>query len=105
MTQVFVNLIGNALKFSAGVPDPRVEVSARRARGEWLVTVADNGPGFDPAQGERLFQPFARLHGAVEGSGLGLSIVRRIVERHGGRVWAEARPGAGASFGFALPVH
>ena len=105
MTQVFVNLIGNALKFSASVPEPRVEVSACRERGEWLVTVADNGPGFDPAQGARLFQPFERLHGDVEGSGLGLSIVQRIVERHGGRVWADARPGAGARFGFALPAH
>jgi signal transduction histidine kinase len=104
MTQVFVNLIGNALKFSASVPEPRVEVSACCERGEWRVTVADNGPGFDPAQGERLFQPFERLHGDIEGSGLGLSIVRRIVERHGGRVWADAKPGAGARFSFALPA-
>lgn len=69
-----------------------------------VVEVRDNGLGFDPAHAERLFQPFSRLHGRqFEGSGIGLTIVRRIVERHGGRVWAEGRPSEGASFFFRLP--
>ena len=104
--QVFVNLIGNALKFSQGRATPTVRVHEARSQGpQVVVEVSDNGPGFDPAQAAQLFQPFKRLHGReVAGHGIGLSIVRRIVERHGGRVWAEGRPGEGASFFFSLPA-
>lgn len=104
LRQVFINLISNALKFSSSRPDTEVRVRARHAAGEIVVEVRDEGVGFDAARAAELFRPFGRLHGAdFVGTGIGLSIVRRIVERHGGRVWAEGRPGAGASFFFALP--
>ena len=76
----------------------------QQEEGELVYFVRDNGMGFDPAYAGQLFEPFRRLHspGEVEGSGLGLAIVRRIVERHGGRVWAEAAPGKGAAFFFTL---
>lgn len=103
LRQVFVNLLGNALKFSAGVAQPRVEVGVRSDGGTPVLYVRDNGVGFDPALAQRLFEPFQRLHGAqFQGSGVGLSIVRRVVERHGGRLWAEASPGQGATFCFTL---
>lgn len=104
LRQVFVNLVGNALKFCRHAARPEVRVQAARSTDEVVVEVRDNGPGFDPALASELFQPFRRLHGGeVEGHGIGLSIVRRIVERHGGRVWAEGRPQQGASFFFSLP--
>jgi signal transduction histidine kinase len=104
LRQVLVNLLGNALKFSAAAPSPRVEVGMRPdAAGTAVFTVRDNGVGFDPAAAERLFQPFQRLHGGqFQGSGVGLSIVKRVIERHGGRLWAEAAPGQGATFCFTL---
>ncbi|MFO1338577.1 MAG: HAMP domain-containing sensor histidine kinase [Burkholderiaceae bacterium] len=102
---VLTNLVGNALKFSAGQASPRVSIGALQGAHEVTVFVRDNGPGFPPEQAERLFQPFVRLHGQrFAGHGVGLSIVRRAVERHGGRVWAEAQPGAGACFYFSLPA-
>lgn len=102
--QVFVNLIGNALKFSHQQARPEVRVRPAQAGESVVIEVRDNGPGFDPARAEELFQPFRRLHGGeFEGSGIGLSIVRRIVERHGGHCWAEGRPQEGASFYFSLP--
>lgn len=108
LRQVFVNLIGNAIKFTQGNPAPRVEVSARRdagaGAGGWIFTVRDNGVGFDPDRADDLFKPFARLHEArYVGSGIGLTIVKRIVERHDGRAWAEAPEGGGAAFHFTLP--
>jgi signal transduction histidine kinase len=106
MRQVFVNLIGNALKFTSHLDGPRIEVRAHRQGDEWVVAVADNGRGFDARRAGDLFKPFTRLHGGdVEGSGIGLTIVRRIVERHGGRVWAESPEGGGARFCFSLPPH
>jgi len=105
LAPVFVNLIGNALKFVQGQAAPRVQVSARQVPGELVVSVQDNGIGFSTSQAQRLFEPFVRLHGRqFDGSGVGLSIVRRAVERHGGRVWAEGRPGEGATFHFSLPA-
>jgi signal transduction histidine kinase len=69
------------------------------------VTVSDNGVGFEASAAQMLFEPFARLHGTkFEGTGIGLTIVRRIVERHGGRVWASGKPGVGAAFSFTLPA-
>jgi signal transduction histidine kinase/CheY-like chemotaxis protein len=103
LRQVFVNLIGNALKFASAGSSPQVEVGATLEQGRTVFFVCDNGVGFSSAQAERLFQPFQRLHGArYEGFGLGLSIVKRIVERHQGRIWAEGRPGQGASFHFSV---
>lgn len=105
LQQVFVNLVGNAIKFAATQPHPEVRVRSDQARGEIQLEVRDNGPGFRPEQARQLFQPFKRLHGSeIEGSGIGLTIVRRIIERHGGTCWAEGRPGDGASFYFSLPV-
>ncbi len=103
LRQVFVNLIGNACKFAADAAQPAVVVGhVPRADGDAFF-VRDNGVGFSEADTERLFKPFQRLHGArFEGSGVGLSIVRRIVDHHGGRVWAEGAPGAGATFWFTL---
>lgn len=103
LRQVFVNLIGNALKFSRDAAEPRIEVGSRRDGDDTVLFVRDNGIGFARDDAERLFEPFNRLHGPhYEGSGVGLSIVKRIVERHGGRVWAESEPGRGATFCFTL---
>ncbi|MFN0185091.1 MAG: sensor histidine kinase [Aquabacterium sp.] len=103
LRQVFVNLIGNALKFSNGRPGAEVRVGARPAPGGPQFYVRDGGIGFDTQAAEGLFRPFQRLHGAAyEGTGVGLSIVKRIVEHHGGRVWAEGSPGRGATFWFSL---
>ena len=103
LRQVFVNLLSNAWKFTQGMPEPAIEVG-------WLATssayfVRDNGVGFESGSADKLFMPFSRLEGAqrFEGSGVGLSIVQRIVQRHGGRIWAEAAPGQGACFCFTLP--
>jgi len=100
------NLIGNAWKFTANAPDPHVEVGAEQRDGETVFFVRDNGAGFDMAYIERLFTPFQRLHSEREyaGTGIGLATVRRIVERHGGRIWAESELGAGATFFFTLPA-
>jgi light-regulated signal transduction histidine kinase (bacteriophytochrome) len=104
--QIWINLIGNAVKYSAKRPDPRVEVTGR-SEGELSVyCVKDNGAGFDPRYADKLFKVFQRLHTEEEfgGTGVGLAIVHRIVARHGGRTWAEGRPGEGASFWFSLPA-
>ncbi len=102
---VFVNLIGNAVKFTAQSEAPRIEIGARHQEsGATTVYVKDNGPGFAPEAASHLFEPFVRLHASkFEGHGVGLSIVRRAISRHGGRVWADAHPGLGACFYFALP--
>ena len=101
---VLRNLIGNAIKFSRETAAAKVSVSGSTTADEVVVCVRDNGVGFEAQAATRLFQPFRRLHdGRFEGSGVGLSIVRRAVERHGGRVWAESEPGKGAAFYFSLP--
>jgi PAS domain S-box-containing protein len=101
---VLSNLLGNAAKFTRHVEQPVVQVRVRPSHGRLCVTVEDNGAGFDPALAGRLFAPFGRLHGGDEfsGTGIGLSIVQRIVERHGGTVSAHGRPGEGARFEFTL---
>lgn len=105
MRQVFVNLLDNALKFTEHVPEPRIEVQAEARDNEWLLSVRDNGPGFAPDQAQQLFKPFTRLHGTrFPGHGIGLTVVRRIVERHGGRIWAEGQVGGGATISFSLPA-
>jgi PAS domain S-box-containing protein len=102
--RVFRNLISNALKFRGEDP-PVVNVSAERMAGEWVVSVRDNGIGIDPAKAGRIFEVFQRLHSQEEytGTGMGLAICKRIVERHGGRLWVEPAPGGGSAFRFALP--
>jgi signal transduction histidine kinase len=103
LRQLYVNLIGNALKFSREVATPRVEVGFLLHEGQTLLFVRDNGVGFASEAAPQLFTPFARLHsGQFEGTGVGLSIVKRIVERHQGHIWAESAPGQGATFYFTL---
>ena len=105
LRQVWANLLSNALKFTSDEPAPTIMVDGRQADGEAVYTVSDNGPGFDMRHAGKLFQVFERLHGGeYEGSGIGFAIVRRAVEAHGGRVWAESTPGHGATFSFALPA-
>ncbi len=103
LAQLFQNLIGNAIKF---VPDrrPEVRVSSERDGSGWHFTVSDNGIGIDSQHVERIFSVFQRLHGRGEypGSGIGLAICKRIVERHGGRIWVESTPGEGSSFHFTI---
>ena len=103
LRQVFVNLVGNARKFAREASTPRIEIGhAATAHGDAFY-VRDNGVGFAPAEAQRLFKPFERLHGTrFEGFGVGLSIVRRIVDHHGGRAWAEGVPGQGATIWFTL---
>ena len=101
---VFQNLLGNALKFTRGVADRRIEVGAETVDGETAFFVRDNGAGFPADRADRMFQMFQRLHSTdqFEGTGLGLAIVERIVHRHGGRAWAEGAVGEGATIRFTL---
>ncbi|MFW6102714.1 MAG: sensor histidine kinase [Chloroflexota bacterium] len=101
---VMENLLDNALKFTTASAEPRVSVGVERKESEEVFFVADNGVGFDMRYADRLFTPFQRLHSADKfpGVGVGLATVRRIVRRHGGRIWAESEPGHGACFHFTL---
>ena len=103
LTQLFQNLVSNAVKFNAS-DRPRVAVTAQRAGSMWEFAVADNGIGIDPAHFDRIFQVFQRLHtrDTYEGTGIGLSVCRKIVERHGGTIWPESAKGQGATFRFTL---
>ena len=98
-------LLANAWKFSARANPPRIEVGCRKENNETTIWVKDNGVGFDPAHAHRLFQPLQRLHRADQfaGSGVGLAIVKRVIDRHGGRVWARNLDEGGACFAFVLP--
>ena len=106
LRQALINLLGNALKFSRHAAQPLVRVTAELREGGVRVAVQDNGVGFDAARSHDLFTPFKRLHGQgeFEGTGLGLTLVQRIVERHGGRVGADSQLGHGATFWFWLPA-
>jgi light-regulated signal transduction histidine kinase (bacteriophytochrome) len=106
LRQAMLNLIGNALKFTSRRTDARIEIGVTQEQGGPTVYfIRDNGAGFDPTHAAKLFGVFQRLHQESEfpGAGVGLAIVKRIIERHGGSVWAEAAPGKGATFYFTLP--
>ena len=101
LRRVFQNLLSNAVKF--GLRDgPRVRLSAEREGAAWRFTVADNGPGIASEDRERAFAMFERLGARQTGTGIGLAICRRIVERHGGRMWVDEAPEGGAAFHFTI---
>ena len=106
LVQLFQNLIGNAIKYRGEKP-PQIHVSVCREDGNWRVAVRDNGIGIEPQYAERIFEIFQRLHTADQysGTGIGLAICRKIVERHGGRIWVESQAGMGATFHLTIPAH
>jgi PAS domain S-box-containing protein len=105
LTLVFQNLIGNSIKYRKPDETPKIKITAERQGENWLFCVRDNGSGFEQEHAERIFGYFKRLHGRdIPGTGIGLAIVKRIIERHGGHVWVESQPGNGASFFFRLPI-
>jgi signal transduction histidine kinase len=105
LTQLFQNLIGNAIKFRPAGVAPAIHVGSRRDAGQWLFWVKDNGIGIAPEFQEKVFQIFQRLHTRRQypGTGIGLAICKKIVEQHGGKIWIESAPGQGSTFHFSLP--
>ncbi len=105
LAQLFQNLLGNAIKFRSEAP-PKIHVDARRDGDCWQFSVSDNGIGIDPKFQNEIFEVFRRLHtrGQYGGTGIGLAICKKIVDRHGGRIWVESQPGQGATFHFTLPT-
>jgi len=104
LTHLFENLIGNSIKYR-GAATPTIHISAARAKEGWLFSVRDNGIGIDPADADFVFGMFKRLHGKeTPGTGIGLALCRKVVERHGGRIWVESEAGRGAAFKFTIPT-
>ncbi|WP_372894937.1 ATP-binding protein [Stieleria sp.] len=105
LTQLYQNLVSNALKFTDEV-SPTIQISVTQNEDHWVLGVRDNGIGMKPEYAERIFQPFQRLHnrGEYEGTGIGLSICKKTVQRHAGEIWVESEPGQGAHFRFSLPI-
>lgn len=106
LTRLFQNLTGNALKYRSPDRSPEVRIESHRRGAFWAFTIADNGIGIDPAHYERIFMIFQRLHthGSYSGTGIGLAVCKRIVERHGGEIWVDSIPGEGSRFHFTLPA-
>jgi light-regulated signal transduction histidine kinase (bacteriophytochrome) len=106
LQQVVTNLVGNALKYRRPDVPPAIRISAERAGTVWRFAVADNGIGIEEEYFDRIFVIFQRLHTRDEhaGTGIGLAVVRKIIDRHGGRVWLESTPGEGSTFFFTLPA-
>jgi signal transduction histidine kinase len=103
LREIFQNLIDNAVKFMGDQPSPRIEVGVEDRGGENVIFVRDNGLGIDPRHQHRLFGLFERMHPEIDGVGMGLAIIKRIVELHGGRIWVEsAGEGCGSTFCFTL---
>jgi signal transduction histidine kinase len=105
LTQIYQNLLGNALKF-VGEDRPVIQLTVDQKEDRWILGVRDNGIGLEPEYAVQIFKPFKRLHGIAEyeGTGIGLSICQKAIERHNGTIWVDAEPGKGAHFQFALPV-
>jgi light-regulated signal transduction histidine kinase (bacteriophytochrome) len=104
LTQLFQNLISNAIKFCSDQP-PQIHISSQRRADTWLFSVQDNGIGIDSEYIDRIFLIFQRLHsrGEYPGTGIGLAICKKIIERHGGSIWVESQPGQGSTFYFTIP--
>jgi two-component system, chemotaxis family, sensor kinase Cph1 len=105
LVQVFHNLISNSLKYRSEAA-PSIHICAQRTSKEWLFSVRDNGVGVDQEDAEFIFGMFKRLHGKeIPGTGIGLALCKKVVERHGGRIWVESEGGRGADFKFTVPIH
>ena len=104
LTQVFQNLLSNAIKYSGEEP-PEIHITAEQNQQEWMFSVSDQGIGIDPDEADEIFDVFQRLHSREEyaGTGIGLAVCERIIERHDGRIWVESEPGEGSTFSFTLP--